>query len=321
MKKHFSPAQNVCPRLYTANIYKHINKREMRIILFIALFIAFAAAHESCVQRVENKQDYTRVKTPQPHQYLSPEDVPAAWDWRSATLEDGITRNYLGATRNQHLPQYCGSCWAMSVTSQVSSRLKIGRLGSFPEVDLAAQVLLNCMGNYNFSCANGGDPTIALEYIATQGITDETCAPYEAIDLECTAENVCKNCNFDLSNPTAKCFAQPTYTTYYVEEHGLVNGTDNMKAEIFARGPISCGMCVTDAFEAYQGGIFSDNTGNGEINHEILIVGWGSEGGVDYWIGLNSWGSFWGELATFRILMGSNILNIESDCDWAVPRQ
>ncbi len=29
-----------------------------------------------------------------------------------------------------------------------------------------------------------------------------------------------------------------------------------MKAEIFARGPISCGICVTNEFEAYEGGIF-----------------------------------------------------------------
>jgi len=30
-----------------------------------------------------------------------------------------------------------------------------------------------------------------------------------------------------------------------------------MKAEIFARGPITCGISVTDKFEDYSGGIFS----------------------------------------------------------------
>lgn len=55
-----------------------------------------------------------------------------------------------------------------------------------------------------------------------------------------------------------------------------------MKAEIYARGPISCGICVTNAFEEYEGGIFSQHlTIPPElmINHEIAVVGWGEENG------------------------------------------
>ena len=34
-----------------------------------------------------------------------------------------------------------------------------------------------------------------------------------------------------------------------------------MMAEIYARGPIACGVSVTKDFAAYSGGIFNDTTG------------------------------------------------------------
>lgn len=70
-----------------------------------------------------------------------------------------------------------------------------------------------------------------------------------------------------------------------------------MKAELYANGPISCGIAVTDNFEAYTGGIYSEVKKFPMINHELAIVGWGldEETQTEYWIGRNSWGTYWGE--------------------------
>ena len=38
-----------------------------------------------------------------------------------------------------------------------------------------------------------------------------------------------------------------------------------------------CGLEVTETFEAYDGGIYSEVKADPEINHEISIVGWGVE--------------------------------------------
>jgi len=75
-----------------------------------------------------------------------------------------------------------------------------------------------------------------------------------------------------------------------------------MKAELYARGPISCGVDATAKFEKYTGGIYSEKTFP-SINHEIAVVGWGVDAatGTEYWIGRNSWGTYWGESGFFRI--------------------
>ena len=104
--------------------------------------------------------------------------------------------------------------------------------------------------------------------------TGRTCKPID----------VCQNCA-----PGQGCSAVSNYTVFDVDEHGLVNGEDNMKAEIYINGPIACTVAVTDEFEAYNGTyVFEDFSGDVSKDHSISVVGWGvSEDGVPYWIGRN----------------------------------
>jgi len=70
-----------------------------------------------------------------------------------------------------------------------------------------------------------------------------------------------------------------------------------MKAELYSNGPISCGIDVTDGFEAYTDGIYSEVKKFTLMNHELAVVGWGLDEATntEYWIGRNSWGTYWGE--------------------------
>lgn len=91
-------------------------------------------------------------------------------------------------------------------------------------------------------------------------------------------------------------------------------------AEIYERGSIACGVDA-DYLDNYEGGIIDDVVGK-EINHVISIVGWGedSKTGKPYWLVRNSWGEYWGEMGYFRAVRGKNMLMLEEDCAWAVPK-
>ena len=100
-----------------------------------------------------------------------------------------------------------------------------------------------------------------------------------------------------------------------------------MKAEIFARGPISCGVDANAEMEAYTGGIFSSK--GSSINHIISIAGWGVEPttGDEYWVLRNSWGEPWGEEGFMRIVTsenkgpaGTDNLAVERECAFATVK-
>jgi len=117
------------------------------------------------------------------------------------------------------------------------------------------------------------------------------------------------------------CRAAATPVRYYIGDHYTLQGESQMKAEIYKNGPISCGVHVTDDFENYSGGIYSEKVRFPLINHEISVVGFGKDAttGEAYWVGRNSWGSYWGEQGFFRMKMGSDNLGIETNCIAGIP--
>ncbi|EDQ84610.1 uncharacterized protein MONBRDRAFT_34651 [Monosiga brevicollis MX1] len=252
----------------------------------------------------------SHVVSPLPHTYLTPEDLPETYDPRNINGMD-----YTTANRNQHIPQYCGSCWAHGTTSALADRIKLLRKGAFPDIQPSVQVLVNCVtANETHGC-EGGDPTAAHNWIYENGIPDETCTNYLAKDEVCNAANTCKTC----SPETGTCTAISDPPKLHIAEYGQVAGEHNMMAEIYARGPIAGTIAVPPALETWNGqGIFNDTTGDVSLDHEIEIAGWGVENNVPYWIIRNSWGTYWADTNWFYLIRGTNNLGVEANCDWAV---
>ena len=47
------------------------------------------------------------------------------------------------------------------------------------------------------------------------------------------------------------------------------------------------------------------HTGSVKINHAVVITGWGTENGIDYWKIKNSWGKNWGDNGYIKIKIGT----------------
>jgi len=104
------------------------------------------------------------------------EDLPDNWDWGNI---NGV--NYLSWSKNQHIPVYCGSCWAQGTTSALADRFNIMMNNTNPTpIGLNAQVIVNCGAGGN---CEGGNPGGVWEYAYRNGIPDSSCEQYVALDL------------------------------------------------------------------------------------------------------------------------------------------
>ena len=59
-------------------------------------------------------------ETPRPGPDIPDVEAPESFSWDNV---DG--KNFLTNMRNQHLPHYCGSCYAFAAISSLSDRIKI----------------------------------------------------------------------------------------------------------------------------------------------------------------------------------------------------
>ena len=218
--------------------------------------------------------------------------LPKNWDWRNV---GGV--NFVPSPRRQ---LNCGSCYIFSLVSSLESRLRI-MTNNKDRTEFSRQFPLGC-SFYTEGC-QGGDPFLVAKFFHEFEVIPESCAPYDPLNVNC--HNTCDYTQHPIKYTVSKY-------EYLGGFYGATNEIDILK-EIRARGPIPGNMSVPWTFSYYKEGIYSQNsliknTGNfskttlfdknlswSSVDHSILLVGYGEENGIKYWIGMNTWGTQWGE--------------------------
>ena len=186
-------------------------------------------------------------------------------------------------------------------------------------------MVVNC---YAGGSCNGGNPAKVFEFAHTTGLVHASCTNYQAfndVSGSCQDIFVCRDCSWPPPPPGDDgldgCVAVTDMQRYYVSEYYNVKGVDQMKAEL-QNGPIGCGIHATDNFETNYDGksVYSEKVHFLTLNHEISVIGYGvTPEGQEYWIGRNSWGTYWGDYGFFYMQMYKDNLGIERNCVAGTP--
>lgn len=248
------------------------------------------------------------------------EEYPDEFSWCN---RNGV--NYCTHGLNQHIPQYCGACWAFAAVGSLADRIKIARGGGNKGADIipSVQHILNC--GFAGTC-HGGYVEGVFEWIMENGhVSTETSQPYLAcsheskegfcahVDTRCSPLNVARTCG-SFVGEAGPCTGLSWYPNVTVVDFGFIMGDDAIRKEVIHRGPVAC-YVDSDKILNYNGGIITELSHS--TDHVVVVVGWGKDPEVGrYWHIRNSWGDYWGEYGYLRASFGS--LNI-SQCAWVTP--
>jgi cathepsin H len=252
------------------NQFTHLTFEEFNaMMLFPSTFNA--SAHNKHVAKPNLGRIQNVNRTAGFHSRHKRQSLPTSMDWRQYGVIPPV-RNQGG----------CGSCWAFTSAgvSEISYALQFGTIPDFAE-----QELVNC-ATANYGC-NGGWVDTTLDYMKTNGLHYEPSMPYSGTDGTCPSS---------ISGGKLTIYDYDDLTGYTEEQ---------MKEYLYWYGPFSCGFGVGDAFQHYVSGVFNPSSCPG-VNHVMIVVGYGTSGGVPYWLIRNSWSTGWGESGYVKVVRNVN---------------
>lgn len=218
-----------------------------------------------------------------------------AFDWRN---KDG--HNFLTPVVTQG---DCGSCYTISTIHMLTARNRV-RAGDTKEPSFSVSFPLYC-SEYNQGC-DGGYGFLMSKWNEDVGLVPEGCAPFSTGGGSCKVTSSCK-----LGSTRYRA-----HNHHYVG--GYYGGSDHnsIRKELVEGGPLVMSFEPKEDFMYYKNGVYKSSPNKihqewEQVDHAVLLVGYGVDGQQAYWTLQNSWGTDWGEDGFFRMARGSD----ESGCE------
>lgn len=213
---------------------------------------------------------------------------------RSSSSKDWVFDGCVTPVKDQG---QCGSCWSFSTSGVMEGAncVKTGKL-----ISLSEQQLVSCANKLNKGC-NGGNVDWSFRYLENNEMCSEEDYPYVSGSGDVPQ---CKSCKGVISK-----------VSEFVD---VKKGDEDQLMKAVQLMPVAVAIQAdSKQFQLYKSGIMDFDCGN-QLDHAVLLVGFGTENGVDYWKLKNSWSTNWGEDGYFRLKRGVNMCGLSDSASYPI---
>merc|ERR1712048_44741 len=163
---------------------------------------------------------------------------------------------------------------------------------------LSEQQLVDC-DKVDDGCS-GGLMDNGFKFLEKNGACTEDSYPYKGVG------GSCKQSSCSMAIPAGG-------VTGYKD----VSGERALESAV-EQQPVSVAIeADQSSFQLYSGGVMTGSCGT-QLDHGVLAVGYGTDGGNQYWKVKNSWGASWGENGYIRMVRGQNQCGIGNQPSYPV---
>jgi len=196
----------------------------------------------------------------------------------------------------------CNNCYIISTNAAVAAQVALSMKTDPPL--LTFDEFLQC----NAGHCNPGWPADVFENIKVFGVNSKATYP-QTIDST-KKVGTCQSGTNDDGTPKPFDFQILTHS-----EATDMSETE-MQHKLVDVGPFVVAVRIR-GMRSYSKGVMTVDASSGAPDHAVLLVGYGTENGIDYWKIKNSWGMSWGDKGFFRVQRGSNMLGLGQYNFWA----